>query len=156
MSVKDELKNIPKDFFLDEVRDGFFVPSMMKRSWAAMISNYKELEAFCRENGADCFVVWGSILGAIRHGGFVPWDDDIDVAMMRNCYDMIKEAADTGGLPGDHWLDDYRTGDVDNTKSRWLDTRDTVRNQAASAENYGFPFINIIKVQHTAISRQPA
>lgn len=147
MSIMDDrIKNIPKEYFLDEVRDGFFVPSMMKRSWAAMLSNYKELEGFCLANGADCFVVWGSILGAIRHGGFVPWDDDIDVAMLREYYDMVKEAADSGKLPGDHWLDDYRTGDVDNTKSRWLDTRATVRNQEESADNYGFPFINIIDI----------
>ncbi len=144
--MDDRIKNIPKEYFLDEVRDGFFVPSMMKRSWAAMLSNYKELEEFCLANGADCFVVWGSILGAIRHGGFVPWDDDIDVAMLREYYDMVKEAADSGKLPGDHWLDDYRTGDVDNTKSRWLDTRATVRNQEESADNYGFPFINIIDI----------
>ena len=144
--MDEHVKSVPKEYFLDEVRDGFFVPTMMKRSWAAMLSNYAELEDFCRKNGADCFVVWGSMLGAIRHGGFVPWDDDIDVAMLREYYDMIKEAADRGELPGGHWLDDYRTGDVDNTKSRWLDTRDVVRSQEQSAENFGFPFINIIDI----------
>ena len=158
--MDERVKTVPKEYFLDEVRDGFFVPTMMKRSWAAMLSNYAELEEFCRKNGAECFVVWGSILGAVRHGGFVPWDDDIDVAMLREYYDMIKEAADRGELPDDHWLDDYRTGDVDNTKSRWLDTRAAVRNQKQSAENFGFPFINIIDIDvfdnipHAGVERE--
>ena len=39
MRIMEDIKNIPKEYFLDEVRDGFFVPSMMKRSWAAMLSN---------------------------------------------------------------------------------------------------------------------
>ena len=140
------MTEIPKEFFLDEVRDGFFIPSMMKRSWAAMLSNYKELERLALEHRVSLFVVWGSMLGAVRHGGFVPWDDDVDVAMLRESYNLIRDCAERGELPGDHWIDDHVTGDSENMKSRWLDSRDAVRDQEGSTKNYGFPFVNIIDI----------
>ena len=147
MRIMDEkVMALPKEYFLDEVREGFFIPSMMKRSWAAIFSNYKDLEQFCDEYGMDCFVVWGTLLGAIRHGGFVPWDDDVDVAMLREHYRTLKDMADHSELSGEHCIDDYQTGDIDNTKSRWLSSRNIVRTQEESAENYGFPFINIIDI----------
>ena len=43
----------------------------------------KEIDRVCRELGITYFLDSGSVLGALRHGGFVPWDDDIDLGMPR-------------------------------------------------------------------------
>ena len=43
----------------------------------------KEFDAFCEEHGLRYVMLFGTLLGAVRHGGFIPWDDDIDLGMMR-------------------------------------------------------------------------
>ena len=53
----------------------------------------KEFQRICDANNLQYFVVAGTMLGAIRHQGFIPWDDDIDVAMPRREYDRFLEIA---------------------------------------------------------------
>ena len=43
----------------------------------------KKLDGICREQGLRYFLFYGTLIGAIRHKGFIPWDDDLDVAMPR-------------------------------------------------------------------------
>lgn len=48
-----------------------------------------EFDKICRENGFEYWLDWGTLLGAYRHGGFIPWDDDVDVGMMRPTVDKV-------------------------------------------------------------------
>ena len=48
-----------------------------------------ELDRVCREQGITYFLAYGSLLGAVRHGGFIPWDDDMDVVMLRADYERL-------------------------------------------------------------------
>lgn len=54
----------------------------------------KEFDRVCRENDLKYWLAYGTQLGATRHKGYIPWDDDIDVAMMRDDYEKIKEIFD--------------------------------------------------------------
>ena len=83
----------PKEFFLDEVREGFYVPAMMKRAWAAEIEILFEIDKICENHGLHYCIDYGTLLGAIRHRGFIPWDDDIDIMMMREDYEIFSKVA---------------------------------------------------------------
>ena len=48
------------------------------------------IDALCRENGIVYSIVYGTLLGSVRHRGFIPWDDDMDIAMTRGEYDKLK------------------------------------------------------------------
>lgn len=52
-----------------------------------------EIARVCAENGLKYYLVGGSLLGAIRHGGFIPWDDDLDIGMPREDYMRFLEIA---------------------------------------------------------------
>ena len=56
---------------------------------ARMMEIATEVDRICRENGWKCSLYGGSIIGAVRHDGFIPWDHDIDMAMPRKDYDRF-------------------------------------------------------------------
>ncbi len=75
----------------NEVKNGFYVPALMKRSWYAQIEVLKYVDSICRQNNLVYFADYGTLLGAVRHKGFIPWDDDIDIGMKRADYEKLKE-----------------------------------------------------------------
>ena len=50
-----------------------------------------EFDSFCRQEKLKYYLIGGTLLGAIRHKGFIPWDDDIDVCMLRDDYELLIE-----------------------------------------------------------------
>lgn len=56
-----------------------------------VLESLKMFHTVCVEHGLRYFITAGTMLGAVRHGGFIPWDDDLDVAMPRRDYDLLVE-----------------------------------------------------------------
>lgn len=54
-----------------------------------MLEMLSEIDEFCRKNDIKYFLGGGTLLGAIRHKGYIPWDDDADIALMRDDYEKL-------------------------------------------------------------------
>ncbi len=86
--------DISKEFLRDEVRSGFYIPTAIKQVWACQLKVLSEIDRICKKYNIMYFAEWGSLLGAVRHGGFIPWDDDLDISMKREDFDKFMEVAD--------------------------------------------------------------
>lgn len=81
---------LSKDFFRGEIIDGVYVLAKLKQIWAVNLDLLSVFEEFCRERRIRFFIGFGTLLGAFRHQGFVPWDDDVDILMPRADFERLK------------------------------------------------------------------
>lgn len=89
-----------------------YTPAQLKRLHEIEVDILKEIERVCCVLDIQYFADWGTLLGAVRHHGFIPWDDDIDVCMIRKDYDkFIAEAPSVlkKGYTLQHYLVDSNT-----------------------------------------------
>ncbi len=75
-------KSLPEGgFYLDD--------KQLKELQATLLSMLTDISTLAEENGIPLYLSGGTVLGAVRHGGFIPWDDDIDVNLERKYYDRF-------------------------------------------------------------------
>ena len=65
----------------------------MKRYFASQLKVLSLVASICEKYGITWYADYGTLLGAVRHGGYVPWDDDFDICMMRDDYNKFFEVA---------------------------------------------------------------
>ena len=67
--------------------------ALLRRVQLQQLEILKEVRRVCRENGIGYFLCCGTLLGAVRHQGFIPWDDDLDIGMLREDYEAFCRIA---------------------------------------------------------------
>ena len=81
--------------FEQETICGYEVSSKMKRVWAMELNMVKRFVEVCEQYGLTYRIMGGTLLGAVRHKGFIPWDNDIDLAMPRKDFNKLLEIGST-------------------------------------------------------------
>ena len=81
------------DFLKPEIRDGVEVSAELKAAWKVMLDMLEEFIRICEKYDLKYCLDGGTLLGAIRHKGFIPWDDDLDVSLPRKDFNRLLEVA---------------------------------------------------------------
>lgn len=89
--IKDGV--LPKSFFVPETICDFYVDENRKKIWAIVLDILIQFDSICRKHDLKYFLAFGALLGAIRHKGYIPWDDDLDVCMPRKDFELFVKYA---------------------------------------------------------------
>lgn len=111
-------------------------PLTLQELHAIDLDILKEIDAFCRPRGIRYSLSFGSLLGAVRHKGFIPWDDDIDLVMPREDYDRFRKEFTSSK---------FRFIDRESDPACWLSfgrVVETERTHIASMQSWHSPEIN--------------
>ena len=110
---------------------------LLSKLQIAELDILKTFIKICEENNLRYYLCYGSMIGAVRHNGFIPWDDDIDVAMPRPDYERFSQIANKT-LPENLYFSTYKDGDKHITLSSMI-----------VSKNHDFTLHNAGKVMKT-------
>lgn len=85
-----------------------YTPDILRKLQQTQLEILVEFDRVCRKNNIKYYLACGTLLGAIRHNGFIPWDDDVDVWMLREDYDLFGEIAEHE-LNNDYFFQTWNT-----------------------------------------------
>lgn len=127
-------------YFEGEERDGFYIRPMVKRAWAAQLEILKQVDIICKRHNITYFADWGTLLGAIRHKGFIPWDDDIDISMDRLNYTRFIALAKKE-LPEGYLIINVKENNNKTWVPRIANSSAITTNKAFLEQFHGCPYI---------------
>ena len=90
-------------YMRDELNDSYGILELQDK----ILEIAKYIHDFCEEHNIDYCLMGGSALGAKRHGGFIPWDDDLDIFMTPDNYEKFREAFNREGDTEKFYLQEY-------------------------------------------------
>lgn len=133
----------------DEIRDGFIVTSQRKKLWNVQLNLIAELDRICKKHNIRWFAYGGTLLGAVRHRGFIPWDDDVDISMLRPDYEKFKQVIRTE-IKEPYFVDawhDYRLEDEEPDIVKDKSCLQVVKHAQRRDHPKWWPFWPIIKIK---------
>lgn len=77
------------EFIKSEKRNDWLVSENTKKVWWIQLDLIKQFDELCTKYGLRWFPAWGTLLGVVRHHGYIPWDDDVDIVMPRDDYEKF-------------------------------------------------------------------
>ena len=89
MKMTEEQELLRKRFLEPETRCETYISAERKAAWKVLLDILEMVIGICERHGLSYYICAGSLLGAARHGGIIPWDDDVDVEMPRRDYDKF-------------------------------------------------------------------
>lgn len=128
-------------YFEGETRDDFYIEPMMKRCWAAQMEVLADIDKVCKKHDITYFADWGTLLGAVRHHGFIPWDDDMDICMRREDYMKFLKIAEQE-LPSHYTVYNMHTN-IENVNflNRVVNTTEIKVDAGFLTKYHGFPYL---------------
>lgn len=107
-----------------------------------------KIDRICRENGCWYSIIYGTLLGAVRHKGFIPWDDDIDIAMPRADLYKLGKFIEKHPEEGLNFIDISNRKDTIYTCAKVCDTATVVKESRFKAvEGYGV-FVDVFALDN--------
>ncbi|MBR5422093.1 MAG: LicD family protein [Lachnospiraceae bacterium] len=121
-------------------REGFYIRPMVQRVWDVQLDMLKEIDRVCRKYGIRWYVDWGTLLGTVRHKGYIPWDDDLDISMMRLDFERFKKNA-MKELPQEYVCQIDRGNELKDLVFRIKNQEMISTDPVALEKNHGCPYI---------------
>ncbi|MBR5012286.1 MAG: LicD family protein, partial [Clostridia bacterium] len=133
--------------YLAKQQRSAFVKGLQKYTLETLVLTKEFLES----HGLRFYLTEGTLLGAVRHNGFIPWDDDIDIAMPREDYDKLVQLANEGKIPPQLNFDS-----LENNKHHWVLgakmqlTRPTpyIQHKVTKISKYNGPYVDIFPLDY--------
>ena len=110
----------------------------------------KEVDRICKKYHITYYMAEGSLLGAMRHNGFIPWDDDLDIAMLRKDYERFlqvapKEISKDYEIQHSTTIAKYWSPFI---KVRYLDNREFAQTHIAHLTDHNGPLLDIFPIDN--------
>lgn len=133
--------SFPENYFDTETRCRFTIGKLMKSTWAAQLEVLEVLKAICAKYNITFFAGFGTLIGAVRHKGFIPWDDDLDVVMRRPDYMRFLSVVRQELPPEYQILSMYYEEEWNGSFSRLVNRSTISTSPDEMARYHGCPFI---------------
>ena len=111
-----------------------------------------ELDRVCKAHGLSYFLAYGTLLGALRHQGFIPWDDDVDVHMTREDYERFYGLCRDGALRDPYRITSYRDGSSIYGFLKLVDTRTVAKETFIDEKNAQGLWVDVFPLERVDIT----